>query len=160
MSNTLITIFMVVSIISSIASLLYVSVDVTVEIVQKKRMSKATPAPIDPPLPEPEPEPEPELEIVESAPVEIPEDFPEPVSADIGIEVIDIAWPESMAKNKIYKYDPDGETVQRGDMVLVPTYDKHRHGEILRTATVVNGNYRIESFPQDKVLKKIVHIVK
>jgi hypothetical protein len=58
------------------------------------------------------------------------------------------------------RYDPNGTVVERGDTVLVPTFDKHRHGEIHRTATVINGNYRTNSLPADKVLKKIVRVVK
>ena len=90
---------------------------------------------------------------------EIPEDLPEPESVEDGIEMIDVAWPESMAKNKIYRYDPDGHILRRGDTVLVPTFDRHRHGAIFREATVINGNYRTQDFPPDKVLKKIVRVV-
>ncbi len=149
--DVLVIIFMIVSMIFSLSSFSYVTADIIVEVVQKKRQRPAL---------EPEPEPEPEIEIIESAPVEIPEDFPEPESTDVGIEVIDVAWPESMVRNKIYRYDPNGEIVHRGDTVLVPTFDKHRHGEILRTATVINGNYRTQDFPADKVLKKIVRVVR
>lgn len=153
--NIFVIIFMVIASIFAIGTLGYVTVDIVLEIRNKEET-------VEMPAPEPEPEPEvePELEIVESAPVIIPEDMPAPVSAEVGIEVIDVAWPESMAKNKIYKYDPNGETVSRGDIVLVPTFDRHRHGDILRTATVINGNYRVDSFPSDIVLKKIVRVVK
>ena len=139
---------MAVAIMFALASLGYVVVDVVLELRKKEE-------PIPEPIPEPEPEPEPLPEFVESEPVEIPEDLPEPESVEEGIEVIDVAWPESMARNKIYKYDPNGEILHRGDTVLVPTFDKHRHGEILRMATVINGNYRIESLPEGRVLKKI-----
>ena len=70
-----------------------------------------------------------------------------------------MAWPESMAKNRTYRYDPNGVVVARGDMVLVPTFDKHRRREVLRTATVINGNYRTESLPEGLVLKKVVRVV-
>ena len=145
--------FMIVSIVFSLFSISYVTVDVIIEVVRKRKNAPK-------PEPQPQPEPQPEIEVIESAPVEIPEDFPEPVSAQEGIEVIDVAWSESMAKNKIYRYDPNGEILQRGDTVMVPTFDKHRNGEILRTATVINGNYRTQDFPADRVLKKIERVVK
>ena len=123
-------------------------------------VAEPEPEPVAEPEPEPESIAEPEPEIIESLPVIIPEDLPVPESEETGIEVIDVAWPESMAKNKIYKYDPNGETVHRGDIVLVPTFDAHRHGNILRTATVINGNYCIEFIPGGKTLKKIIRVVK
>ena len=151
--DVIVIIFMAIAIIFALASLGYVVVDVLLELRKKEE-------PIPEPIPEPEPEPEPLPEFVESEPVEIPEDLPEPESVETGIEVIDVAWPESMAKNKIYKYDPNGEILNRGDTVLVPTFDKHRHGEILRMATVINGNYRVESLPEGRVLKKIERVIR
>jgi hypothetical protein len=151
--DVIVIIFMAIAIIFALASLGYVVVDVVLELRKKEE-------PIPEPIPEPEPEPEPLPEFVESEPVEIPEDLPEPESVETGIEVIDVAWPESMAKNKIYKYDPNGEILNRGDTVLVPTFDKHRHGEILRMATVINGNYRVESLPEGRVLKKVERVIR
>ena len=160
--------YMTVSAIYAIVSLVYVTADIILEVLKRKKpvVEEPEPEPVPEPepepepVPEPEPEPEPELEIIESAPVEIPEDLPVPEVIEEGLEVIDVAWPESMAKNKIYRYDPNGEELHRGDTVLVPTFDKHRHGEIFRTATVINGNYRTQDFPTDKVLKKIVRVIK
>ena len=159
--ETLITIYMIVSIIFALSALTYVVVDVVIEVLQKllDREPKEEPVIVQQVI-IPEPEPEPEPEIIESAPVEIPEDLPEPESVETGVEVIDVAWPESMARNKIYRYDPNGSVVERGDTVLVPTFDKHRKCEVLRTATVINGNYRTDSLPADKVLKKVVRVVK
>ena len=118
------------------------------------------PEPEPEPIPEPEPEPEPELEIIESAPVIVPVDLPEPEDVEEGVEIIEVAWPESMAKNKIYRYDPNGVVVARGDTVLVPTFDKPRRREVLRTATVINGNYHTTALPEGLVLKKVVRVVK
>lgn len=143
-----IIIFIVISSIFAIATLVYVAVDIILERRKKEEGAQT------------EPTQESEPEIIESAPVIIPDDMPVPVSAETGIEVIDVAWPESMAKNKIYKYVPNGEIVSRGDIVLVPTFDRHRHREILRTATVINGNYRVDSIQTDESLKKIVCVVK
>ncbi len=150
--DIIVIIFMAIATIFALSSLGYVAVDVILEVRGNKE-------PVVVP-PEPEPEPEPMPEFVESEPVEIPEDLPEPESVEEGIEVIDVAWPESMAKNKIYKYDPCGEILHRGDTVLVPTFDRHRHGEILRMATVINGNYRVESLPEGRVLKKIERVLR
>lgn len=158
--NVVIIIFMIVSTVFALATLGYVIVDFILENRNGKKPKEENKEELAPESEELKAEIEPEPEIIESEPVIIPENMPEPVSADFGIEVIDVAWPESMAKNKIYKYDPNGETVSRGDTVLVPTVDKHRHGAILRTATVINGNYRVEEIPSDKVLKKIIRVIK
>ena len=153
--------FMVFATIFALAMLAYVVVETVIDLLSKKQTpAEPVPEPIPEPVVEPEPEPEPEVEIIESEPVEIPEDLPIPESVEEGIEVIDVAWPESMARNKIYKYDPNGEIVQRGDTVLVPTFDKHRHGEILRTATVINGNYRLPELPAGRTLKQIVYVIR
>ena len=173
--NPWVIIFMIVSSIFAVFSIAYVVVDVVLEALKREKPEPKPepipePEPAPEPIPEPEPEPEPipepepepplpDMEIIESAPVEIPEDLPVPESVEEGLEVIEVAWPESMAKNKIYRYDPDGRTFQRGDMVLVPTFDRHRHGAILRTATVINGNYRTVDFPADRELKKVVRKV-
>ncbi|MBR2474420.1 MAG: hypothetical protein IKB51_05265 [Clostridia bacterium] len=154
--NAFVIIFLFIASIFAIGVLVYVTVDVVLEIRNRTNYYKEEK--IEAPIPELESDSE--IEIIESEPVLIPADMPEPVSAEVGIEVIDVAWPESMAKNKIYKYDPNGETVNRGDMVLVPTFDKHRHGDIFRTATVINGNYRVDSLPTDMVLKQIVRVIK
>lgn len=168
MNDTLIDVYMVVSIIVSLAGILYVLIDVALEIVLKRKKDSVVLVSVDESIqetndvsdPKPELVLEPEIEIIESDLVEIPEDLAEPESVDFGIEVIGVAWPESMAKNKIYKYDPNGEVLNRGDVVLVPTFDSHRGVEVLRTATVINGNYYIESTPLGKELKKIVRVVK
>ena len=154
--NVFVSIFMFIASIFAIGVLGFVTADVVLEIRNRTNYYKEEK--IEAPIPELESDSE--IEIIESEPVLIPEDMPEPVSAEVGTEVIDVAWPESMAKNKIYKYDPNGETLHRGDMVLVPTFDKHRHGHIFRTATVINGIYRVESVPSDTVLKKIVRVIK
>jgi hypothetical protein len=151
---------MIVASIFAIVTLAYVAVDIVLEILMKKKNEPVPiPEPEPEPIPEPEPEPEPEIEIIETEPVEIPEDTPIPEVVEEGTEVIDVAWPESMAKNKIYRYDPDGIEFQRGDRVLVPTFDRHRRGEIARAATVINGNYRTQDLPADRILKKVIRKV-
>ncbi len=77
-----------------------------------------------------------------------------------GMEVIDVAWPEHEKKNKVYKYDPDGEALEKGDIVLVPSYDKHQDRDIIRQAAVMQGNYRVAAETIRFPLKKIVGVVK
>ena len=114
------------------------------------------------PDPEPVCESEPELKIIPMEEelegideLEIRED-----ETEDGIEVVGVAWPESMKRNKIYRYDPDGEVLNRGDVVLVPTIDKERHREVIREATVVDGNYKIDPSTISSPLKKILRVIR
>lgn len=102
-----------------------------------------------------EPEIEAPIAEVETAePVVIEESTPEPE----GVEVISVEWPES--QGKIYRYDPDGETLAEGDVVLVPTSDKENDREIDREATVVWGNHRVDPATLKHPLKKIIKVVR
>lgn len=95
---------------------------------------------------------EPEVvEVIEEIPVE-----------DKGVEVIDVVWPEheGREKNRSYRYDPDGEVLENGDVVLVPSIDKESGKDITRNATVKNGNYRIDPSKLVYPLKKIIGVVK
>ena len=106
---------------------------------------------------EPTVEPEPEIipePVVEAEPVAEPEPETEPE----GVEVISVEWPES--QGKIYRYDPDGETLGEGDVVLVPTRDKESDREIDREATVVWGNHRVDPATLKHPLKKIIKVVR
>lgn len=113
---------------------------------------------------EPQEYDEPEEEPLDYIPLEeevAVDDIPEPEEvADEGVEVIGVAWPESIKKNKIYRYDPDGEELNKGDTVLVPTVDKTSNIEVIREATVVHPNYKVapESLPYP--LKKIIRVIK
>ncbi len=77
-----------------------------------------------------------------------------------GIEVVGVVWPERRRHNKIYKYDPNGEKLKDGDIVLVPSRDVARGRDIVRKATVAHGNYMIDGEMIHKPLKKIIAIVK
>lgn len=112
--------------------------------------------------PEPEPEPEPEIEFIpmEEEIVGLEELALHSDETDEGIEVVGVAWPESMKRNKIYRYDPDGEVLNRGDVVLVPTMDRERKREVIREATVVDGNYKIDPDTLPTPLKKIIRVIK
>lgn len=79
---------------------------------------------------------------------------------DNGVEVIGVVWPERAHKNKIYRYDPDGHTIEDGDIVLVPTHDAARGRTVIRKAAVAHGNHRVDPQTFKHPLKKIIGIVK
>ncbi len=72
------------------------------------------------------------------------------------VEAIDIKWEDDA---RIYRYDPNGETVDRGDTVLVPTTIEAL-GEVEREAEVAKGNYRIPADKLEKPLKKIIAVIR
>jgi hypothetical protein len=74
------------------------------------------------------------------------------------VEAIDIFWEERT--HKTYRYDPDGNVVDEGDVVLVPTRDENSDKDVVREAEVVRGNYRIDSAELDRPLKKIIGVVR
>ena len=74
------------------------------------------------------------------------------------VDAIDVTWEE--ANNKTYKYDPDGNEVDCGDIVLVPTIDEDTDKEIIREAEVLRGNYRVETASLDHPLRKIIGVVR
>ena len=77
---------------------------------------------------------------------------------EIGVDAIDVVWKER--PDKTYRYDPDGNTVESGDVVLVPTRDIHSDKEIVREAEVSRGNYKIDPETLDRPLKKIIGVVR
>ncbi len=76
------------------------------------------------------------------------------------VEVIGVVWPEKTKKNKIYKYDPNGEVVAEGDVVLVPSRDVHSKKDVIRKAAVAQGNHFEDSQKLHSPLKKIIGVVK
>ena len=74
------------------------------------------------------------------------------------VEAIDIFWEERT--HKTYRYDPDGNVVDKGDIVLVPTRDEHSDKDVVREAEVGRGNYRIDPAELDRPLKKIIGVVR
>ena len=108
-----------------------------------------------------------EEEIVEELPVEeeiveedifLGETLPEEEQEDFGVDAIDVTWPER--RHKVYRYDPDGETVEEGDIVLVPTRDVANDKEVVRQAEVSKGNYKIDPAELKHPLKKIIGVVR
>lgn len=77
-----------------------------------------------------------------------------------GVEVIGVVWPEKPHKNKVYRYDPNGETLHEGDMVLAPTTDVGQNREVIRKAAVAHANHRVEPDHIKHPLKKIVGVIK
>ena len=84
--------------------------------------------------------------------------IPEVEECDEGfVDAIDVVWKE---RDKTYRYDPDGNTVEEGDVVLVPTRDVHSDKEVVREAEVAKGNYKIDPMELQHPLKKIIGVVR
>ena len=82
----------------------------------------------------------------------------EEIKEENTVEAIDIFWEERT--HKTYRYDPDGNTVEEGDVVLVPTRDEASDKDIVREAEVARGNYKVDPATLDRPLKKIIGVVK
>lgn len=87
----------------------------------------------------------------------IPDDDPE---EEEGVEVIGVVWPERAHKNKVYRYDPNGEQLSDGDVVLVPTHDASKNKDVVRKAAVAHGNHKVPPEMIHHPLKKIIGVVK
>ncbi len=74
------------------------------------------------------------------------------------VDVIDVAWKER--PNKTYRYDPDGNEVEEGDIVLVPTRDEANDKDVVREVAVARGNYKVDPATLDRPLKKIIGVVR
>ena len=79
---------------------------------------------------------------------------------DEGIEVVGVVWPEKAKNHKVYRYDPNGETLEKGDIVLVPTRDHHSNREVVRKAAISHGNHKIDPETHPYVLKKIIGVIR
>lgn len=77
-----------------------------------------------------------------------------------GIEVIGVVWPERSKHNKVYRYDPNGEMLDEGDIVLVPTRDVAKGKDVFRKVAVAHANHRVDPEHIKHPLKKIVAIIK
>lgn len=82
----------------------------------------------------------------------------EEISNENTVDAIDIFWEERT--HKTYRYDPDGNKVEEGDVVLVPTRDVESDKDIVREAEVAKGNYKIDPATLDHPLKKIIGVVR
>jgi len=77
-----------------------------------------------------------------------------------GIEVVGVVWPERAHKNKVYRYDPNGEILEEGDVILVPTRDAERDRDVIRKVAVAHGNHRVDPEHIKHPLKKVIAIIK
>lgn len=108
----------------------------------------------------------PEETVEEVAEEEIPEEIEELIAMipeveeedDNFVAAIDVKWKER--DHKSYRYDPDGNSVEEGDVVLVPTRDIYSDKEIVREAEVARGNYKIDPAELERPLKKIIGVVR
>ncbi len=132
----------------------------------------------NPPEPEPEPEPEPIIleevderdlaEALEQPDIDLaeieykPDDDDQFAAApeEPGIEVVGVVWPERAKRNKVYRYDPNGEILEKGDIVLAPTFDVAKGREVIRKAAVAHENHRVDPEHIKHPLKKIVAVIK
>lgn len=89
---------------------------------------------------------------------EILASIPKIEDEDNTVEAIDVFWEERT--HKTYRYDPDGNKVEAGDVVLVPTRDEHSDKNVIREAEVAKGNYKVDPATLDHPLKKIIGVVK
>ena len=90
---------------------------------------------------------------------EVDEEFVESEGKE-GVEVVGVVWPERPHRNKIYRYDPNGEQLQENDIVLVPTRDVHKNREVIRKATVAHGNHMVDADLIKHPLKKIISVIR
>jgi hypothetical protein len=79
---------------------------------------------------------------------------------EAGVEVVGVVWPERPHRNKVYRYDPNGEKLNEGDVVLVPTRDVEKDREVIRKAAVAHENHRVAEEHIKHPLKKIIGVVK
>lgn len=84
--------------------------------------------------------------------------IPDAEEVENGVPAIDVFWRER--PEKTYRYDPNGNDVQNGDTVLVPTRDVQCNTEIIREAEVSRGNYKVDPDTLEHPLKKIIGVVR
>ena len=77
-----------------------------------------------------------------------------------GVDVIGVVWPERPKRNKIYRYDPDGETVEVGDVVIVPTRDVSKGRDVVRKAVVAHKNHKVAPEAITQPLKKVIGVLR
>lgn len=99
-----------------------------------------------------------DLDILDAIPM-VEEEIEEELIAEVpGVDAIDVFWDGK--KENSYRYDPDGNSVEEGDVVLVPTRDEENDKDIVREAEVLKGNYKVDPAELDSPLKKIIGVVR
>lgn len=76
-----------------------------------------------------------------------------------GVEVIGVKWRESR-DGRVYHYDPDGESLDVGDVVLVPSRDEAGNKDVEREAEVAEANRIADASEITHPLKKIIRVVR
>ena len=59
-----------------------------------------------------------------------------------------------------HSYNPDGNAVEAGDVVLVPTRDEANDKDIVCEVEVARGNYKVDPATLDRPLQKIIGVVR
>lgn len=77
-----------------------------------------------------------------------------------GTEVVDVVWKERDTANKLHRYDPNGASLNDGDVVLVPVKDTVKNKDTIRKAAVAHGNHKVDPDSIDTPLKKIIGVLK
>lgn len=73
-------------------------------------------------------------------------------------EVVSVFIPEK--NDKVYRYDPDGEALERGDVVIVPAKSNGGKKKIAYKAAVTEGNHGVDSKKLEGPVEKILGVVK
>jgi len=103
---------------------------------------------------------QPDIELEEIDFVPDDDDQFEVAPEEEGIEVVGVVWPERKKNNKVYRYDPNGEILEEGDLILVPTRDAAKGVDIVRKVAVAHGNHRVDPEHIKHPLKKVIAIIK
>ena len=103
---------------------------------------------------------QPDIELSEIAYTPDNDEVLEPAPEEEGVEVIGVVWPEREKRNKVYRYDPNGEVLEKGDIVLVPTHDAAKGRDVVRKVAVAHENHKVAPEHIKHPLKKVIAIVK
>lgn len=78
-----------------------------------------------------------------------------PYKGEDGVGVVSVAWPEGKGSRTVHHYDPSGEALERGDIVLVPD-----ESDAIRRATVTQGNHLADPNSIRHPLKRILGVIR
>jgi len=77
--------------------------------------------------------------------------------AEDGVDAVGVAWP---MRRKLYRYDPNGEFADTGDIILVPDTDEEKGKDVIRKATVAHANHKVDPESVTGPLRKVIGIFK
>ena len=103
---------------------------------------------------------EPDVELKDIDYVDVVDETYEANEQQPGVEVVNVVWPEHARRNKLYRYDPNGQKLEENDIVLVPTKDVNKNKDVVRKATVAYGNHLVDPANIKHPLKKIIMVIK